>query len=326
MSRILLAEDDRISRIMLQAVLMKWGHQVVAAVDGREALEHLMDPEGPSLAILDWMMPEISGLDVCRAVRKATGLRPIHLILLTAKSKGTETAEALESGADDHLSKPYDLVELQARIQLGTRRLEKAKEVGSKLGAGQDLLLHGILSRFLPLNRMALDVVLDDPTQLGAPSIREGRCEVDHVVRETLSQAAYILADHVVVSLRGDPVEVGISAQTLRQVLLNILMHLRIASPDRSSRMDIFWQSDEAGILLCCEDDGPRVLPEDLTMLGWPVTNLRNQGSNPGFGLFFANLAAETAGGSIACSSPAGGGLRIEIRLPKSRSPSHPGA
>lgn len=318
MSRILLAEDDRISRVMLQAVLMKWGHQVVTAVDGKEALEHLTDPEGPSLAILDWMMPELSGLEVCRQIRKMSGLRPIHLILLTAKSKGSEAAEALGAGADDHLAKPYDLVELQARIQLGIRRLEKADTAGSKLGVGQDQLLQRIVSHFLPLNRMALDVVLDDPSQLGVPAVRTGSCDVSHVVREALTHASAFLAEHVRVSVNGDPLQVGVSAETLRQIVLNVLMHVRMASTDHGCRLDVFWHSGKDDVLLCCEDDGPSVLPEDITLLGWPVTTLRNQGLNPGFGLFFANLAAESSGGSISCSSPAGRGLRIEVRLPKS--------
>lgn len=316
MSRILLAEDDRISRVMLQAVLMKWGHQVVSVGDGREALDRLMDPDGPSLAILDWMMPELSGLDVCRSIRKTSGLRPVHLILLTAKSKGSETAEALEAGADDHLSKPYDLVELQARLQLGVRRLEKANAAGPKLGVGQDLLLQRILSHFLPLNRMALDAVLEDPAQLGIPDVLAGHCEMDHVVRETLSRSTHFLAGQVAVSVVGEPLEVGVSEDSLRQILLNVVVHVRMAALDRPGRLDVSWRRSEDRVLLVCEDDGPTVLPEDITLLGWPVTTLRNQGTNPGFGLFFANLAAESAGGSISCSSPAGRGLRIEIHLP----------
>ena len=316
MSQILLAEDDRISRVMLQAVLMKWGHQVVSVGNGREALERLMDPEGPSLAILDWMMPELSGLDVCRSIRNTLGLRPLHLILLTARSRGAETAEALDAGADDHLAKPYELVELQARIQLGIRRLESANTAGSKIGVGQDQMLKRILSHFLSLNRMALDVVLEDPSQLGIPSIHDGRCDLSHVVRETVTRASGFLADHVRVSVNGEETEVGISEETLRQILLNVVLHVRMAAGDRPGRLDIFWHNGPGGVLLCCEDDGPSVLPEDITLLAWPVTTLRNQALNPGFGLFFANLLAESAGAAISCSSPAGRGLRIEIRLP----------
>jgi DNA-binding response OmpR family regulator len=316
MSTILLAEDDRISRVMLQAVLMKWGHQVVSVGNGREALERLMDPEGPSLAILDWIMPELSGLDVCRSVRKAVGLRPIHLILLTAKSKGAETAEALDAGADDHLSKPYELVELQARLQLGIRRLQSSNAAGSKVGVGQDQMLKRILTHFLSLNRIALDVVLEDPSQLGIPAIRQGRCDISHVVREVVTLASGFLSDHISVSVNGEATETGVSEETLRQILQNLILHVRMAAGDRPGRLDIFWHHGMDCVMLCCEDDGPSVLPEDITLLAWPVTTLRNQAANPGFGLFFANLLAESAGGSISCSSPAGRGLRIEVRLP----------
>jgi len=276
-------------------------------------------PRPPAVVELDECddAPELSGLDVCRSIRRTEGLRPIPLILLTAKSKGSETAEALESGADDHLSKPYDLVELQARIRLGIRRLEKATAVGSKLGTGQDLLLQRILCHFLPLNRMALETVMEDPSRLDAPVVGHGRCDLSHVVRETISQALRFLADQVRVSVNGESVEVAVSADSLRQILLNVLVHVRMASADRPGNLDISWHEGGDGVVLRCEDDGPRVLPEDITLLGWPATTMRNQGSNPGFGLFFANLAAESAGGSISCSSPAGKGLRIEIRLPK---------
>jgi len=316
MSRILLAEDDRISRVMLQAVLMKWGHEVVSVVDGRDALERLVDPNGPSLAVVDWMMPELSGVDVCRTLRGTPGIRPIHIILLTAKAKGAEAAEALAAGADDHVSKPFDLVELQARIQLGIRRLASAESAGSKIGLNQDLLLQSILSRFLPLNRMALETLLADPSQMGVPPVGKGSCDLAEVVPEIVAEASGFLSERIQVSVAGAPARVGVGIQTLRQILLNLLVHVRMALPGRSCRVDIFWHEGAGGTTLCCVDDGPGVLPEDITLLGWPVTTMRNQDLNPGFGLFFANLAAESAGCSLACSTEAGRGLRTEIRMP----------
>ena len=316
MSRILLAEDDRISRVMLQAVLMKWGPEVVSVVDGRAALERLQDPDGPGLAVLDWLMPELSGLEVCRTLRGTPGIRPIHIILLTAKSRGAEAAEALAAGADDHMSKPYDLVELQARIQLGIRRLGSSESGPSKLGLNQDRLLQSILSRFLPLNRMALETLLADPSQMGVLPVGKGSCDLAKVVPEIVAEASGFLSDRIRVSVAGPPARVGVGIQTLRQVLLNLLVHIRMALPGRRCRVDISWHDGPGGTTLCCVDDGPGVLPEDITLLGWPVTTLRNQDLNPGFGLFFANLAAESAGCSITCSTEAGRGLRTEIRLP----------
>jgi DNA-binding response OmpR family regulator len=261
-------------------------------------------------------MPELSGIEVCRKLRGTAGLRPVHIILLTAKSKGSEAAEALAAGADDHMSKPYDLVELQARIQVGLRRLESAESAGSKLGLNQDLLLQSILSRFLPLNRMALEAVLADPSQLGVPPSDKGRCDLAVAVPEIVANAAGFLSDRVQVSVAGAPVQVGVAVRTLRQILLNLLVHIRMATPDRPCHVDISWHEGAGGTTLRCVDDGPGVLPEDITLLGWPVTTLRNQDLNPGFGLFFANLAAESAGCAIACSTEAGRGLRTEIRLP----------
>ncbi|HXP91324.1 MAG TPA: ATP-binding protein, partial [Fibrobacteria bacterium] len=143
-----------------------------------------------------------------------------------------------------------------------------------------------------------------------------GRCDLAKVVPEIVAEASGFLSDRIRVSVAGPPALVGVGIQTLRQILLNLLVHIRMATPDRPCRVDIFWHLGAGGTTLCCVDDGPGVLPEDITLLGWPVTTLRNQDLNPGFGMFFANLAAESAGCSLACSTEAGRGLRTEIRMP----------
>jgi diguanylate cyclase (GGDEF)-like protein len=122
--RILIADDERVSRLMLQALLAKWGYDVVQAENGDEAWEKLKAPDAPRIALLDWMMPGQNGVDLCRTVRK---LRPepyTYILLLTAKDARDGVVEGLESGADDYLTKPFNPHELKARIRVGLRLLD----------------------------------------------------------------------------------------------------------------------------------------------------------------------------------------------------------
>ena len=122
--KILIADDEPVSRRMLQALLVKWGYEVVLVEDGDAALKELKASNAPRMALLDWMMPGQNGVDVCRALRK---LRPepyTYILLLTAKEAKESVVEGLESGADDYLTKPYNSQELKARIRVGLRLLE----------------------------------------------------------------------------------------------------------------------------------------------------------------------------------------------------------
>src|SRR5271169_489306 len=122
--RILIADDEPVSRRMLQAMLAKWGYNVVSAADGDAAWEMLKSPDPPRMALLDWMMPGQNGVDVCRALRK---LRPepyTYILLLTAKNAKESVVEGLESGADDYLTKPFHPQELKARLRVGLRLLD----------------------------------------------------------------------------------------------------------------------------------------------------------------------------------------------------------
>lgn len=119
--KILIAEDDPVSATLLKTLLGQWEYDVVVTENGDEALSALTAPDGPSLAILDWMMPGLSGPDICRNVRKSALKRPVYLILLTRLGKRDNIVEGLEAGADDYLAKPFDAAELRARVQAGQR-------------------------------------------------------------------------------------------------------------------------------------------------------------------------------------------------------------
>jgi signal transduction histidine kinase len=117
--RILIAEDDPVSRRLLQVTLTRWGYEVTVCHDGKEALSVLQGDAPPEIAILDWMMPEVDGVEVCRRVRETAV--PIYIILLTAKSQREDLIAGLQSGADDYVTKPFNQQELSARLQVGIR-------------------------------------------------------------------------------------------------------------------------------------------------------------------------------------------------------------
>lgn len=127
--RVLIAEDDVASRLLLTANLRQWGYEVVVATNGEEALQQLLQPDPPPLAVLDWMMPLLDGVEVCRRVRANPALRSLYLILLTAKDTEDSVVEGLDAGANDYVVKPFKRRELQARIQVGVRVLELQAEL-----------------------------------------------------------------------------------------------------------------------------------------------------------------------------------------------------
>lgn len=121
--RLLIAEDDLTSRTMLQAILTRWGHDVICVSDGEHAWIELQEPNSPSLAVLDWEMPGLDGAELCRRLREQERKAPLYLILLTSRSEPEDIVQGLEAGADDYIAKPYNNAELKARVDVGFRML-----------------------------------------------------------------------------------------------------------------------------------------------------------------------------------------------------------
>jgi sigma-B regulation protein RsbU (phosphoserine phosphatase) len=138
--KVLIAEDDPVSRRLLEATLNKLGYEVVLASDGAEAWAVLQREDSPSLAILDWMMPQIDGVEICRRVRNLPTATPPYLVLLTAKDQKTDVVVGLDAGANDYLTKPFDRSELRARIQVGTHVLELQKALVGRVRELEDAL------------------------------------------------------------------------------------------------------------------------------------------------------------------------------------------
>ncbi len=121
--RILIADDDRTSSLLLGRTLERWGYDVIVAHDGAEAWAGIMGGEPPALAIVDWMMPKLDGIELCRRIRATPPPAPVYVILLTARTERQDLVAGLEAGADDYLTKPFDPDELRARIHVGQRTL-----------------------------------------------------------------------------------------------------------------------------------------------------------------------------------------------------------
>jgi len=122
--RILIADDEAMSRRLLQKTLERAGYEVLAVENGRQAADQLCVTNGPKLALLDWVMPELDGPGVCREVRKRKEQSYVYMVLLTSKEAKEDVVAGLGSGADDYLTKPFDAEELKARLRTGLRILD----------------------------------------------------------------------------------------------------------------------------------------------------------------------------------------------------------
>jgi sigma-B regulation protein RsbU (phosphoserine phosphatase) len=147
--KILIAEDDATCRRVLEANLADWGFDVVSTRDGCEAWTVLQRSGDINLAILDYQMPEMDGLEVCRRVRWDLPARPIHLIMLTTRSASSDVVSGLSAGADDFVSKPFNRDELRARILAGARIVNLQRELAERVGQ-----LHESLERVRKLEGM----------------------------------------------------------------------------------------------------------------------------------------------------------------------------
>jgi DNA-binding response OmpR family regulator len=148
--RALIAEDDRVAAQILSKTLTRWEFDVTVAGDGDAAWRFLQSATGPTLAILDWMMPNIEGAEVCRRVRKELPLANMYLILLTSLESRSDVVAGLDAGADDYVVKPFDPEELRARVQVGVRVLTLQERLAERVQELQAALsnvkqLHGLL-------------------------------------------------------------------------------------------------------------------------------------------------------------------------------------
>ncbi len=140
--KILIAEDDLTTRRRLEVILTKWGYEVISCTNGKQAWDRLQDVNAPKLAILDWIMPEVEGIEVCRRLREIDTENPVYVILLTTQKRKEDIVRGLEAGADDYIKKPFEQDELQARIRAGCRVLQLQEKLANRIKNLQSSLQH----------------------------------------------------------------------------------------------------------------------------------------------------------------------------------------
>jgi len=183
--RILIADDDRLSARILQASLEGSGYEVLMARNGIEALHILQSEDSPRLAILDWMMPEMDGLEVCRKIRSMAGAY-IYVLLLTANIDPAGVVAGMDAGADDYIKKPFSPEELQARLRSGRRIVELEEKL--RVQATHDSLT-GLLNRGAIMERLVMEI--ERAGRDGAP-LSIAMVDIDHFknVNDTCGHAA----------------------------------------------------------------------------------------------------------------------------------------
>ncbi len=163
--RVLIAEDDKISRRLLKVTLGRMAYDVVSTENGAQAWLAMQGPNAPQLAVLDWMMPAMDGLELCRRIREMDSERYVYIIFLTAKGQKKDVVTALEAGADDFLVKPFDTQELRSRLTVGRRILELESALAEKVAELEGALTHvKQLQGLLPICMHCRKVRDDDDT------------------------------------------------------------------------------------------------------------------------------------------------------------------
>ncbi len=150
--KLLIAEDDNALRLFLEKKLTSWGYDVISVDDGKKALQYINNKQYPDIAILDWMMPETDGIEVCSKIRQQSIKPYIYIILLTARDSKSDISQGFEEGADDYMIKPFDVGELHYRIKVGERIIRLERQLESKISELKDALSQvKQLKRFLPI-------------------------------------------------------------------------------------------------------------------------------------------------------------------------------
>lgn len=161
--KVLVADDEPITRRTLEASLRRWGYEVIVAKDGLEAAQILEQPGAPNLLLLDWQMPGLDGVNLCRAIRRRKAEPYTYVLMLTSKREKCDVIEGLESGADDFISKPFDPQELRMRLLTGERILVLLDQLVAAREAIRDMSLHDGLTGLW--NRTGILDILDRELQ-----------------------------------------------------------------------------------------------------------------------------------------------------------------
>jgi two-component system, cell cycle response regulator len=236
--RILVAEDDPFLRRMLEVLLPKWGYQPTLVEDGEKALKILQTDDAPKLAILDWLMPGMDGIQVCRSLRSSPNRRYTYLLMLTSMADKERLIEAMDAGTDDYISKPFDERELQCRLRAGRRIIEL--EEALRVQADRDPLT-GMFNRRAILEALEheasrsrregknLAVLMLDVDHFKQVNDKYGHLTGDQVLREVSRRMRHSLRDYETVGRYGGEEFLAIVCNADENVAHLVAERIRVA-------------------------------------------------------------------------------------------------
>ena len=275
--RILIAEDDPAFRHLLEDMLVKWGYDVVVARDGNEAWQALQAGDVPQIAILDWMMPEMDGLELCRKVRQEMPEPYTYIILLTSQQRDEDLVTGMEAGADDYIIKPYKTNELRVRLNAGRRIVELQNELAAhaaELGAANRDL--AAFSYTVANDLLKSLMAIGDH----ASAIRDFSCDKDDEQCKSNTKRIYDKIKHLaeLIGTMHDffrPMRIEIHRETtdLSELANRTAENLRMAKPDRRVTFRI-----AEGIMGNGDRDLLAVVLENLLDNAWKHTGACEEG------------------------------------------------
>ena len=252
--KILIAEDDPVSRRLLEVFLARWGYQVAVAASGTEALDILDRTDAPRLAVLDWMMPGLEGVQVCRKIRERKDRPYIYILLLSARTQKEDLLLGLESGADDYLSKPFDAQELRARLHVGQRILQLQDGL---MAASAELLfrathdsLTGIANRDVILDALrrersrqqrdggSFGIVLLDVDHFKTVNDTYGHLSGDTVLQEVVRRVSSTVRSYDTVGRYGGEEFLIVAPSSGAEGVLRLSERIRLAIEEKSISTD----------------------------------------------------------------------------------------
>jgi two-component system cell cycle response regulator len=294
---ILIAEDDPVSRRLLETILRKWNYQVIVATNGSEALRILESDAAPPLAILDWMMPEMEGPEVCRRIRSHSGNPYIYILMLTARTLKDDLLRGLESGADDYLTKPFDAQELRARLQVGQRILDLQR---SLIAAREDLrfqathdTLTGISNRGAILEALTREhsrrareggsfgIILVDLDHFKEVNDTFGHLSGDLVLREASRRMSACIRPYDVFGRYGGEEFLLVVPSSNEAGTLNLAERIRVslASEAIATERGEIRVTASLGVAVC-NDNNPPTLPNLLRLCDEALYRAKRGGRN----------------------------------------------